>query len=102
MAAGLRQIIKTILTSLPAAGNIAMLLFLQFFMYACLGMYIFGNTKLGANYDTRGNFRDFPSAMKLLLQVSDLPCNIRREGGQSLVVGGPSLVMLEGKACNPL
>ena len=35
-------------------------------------------------------------------QVSDLPCNVRREGGQSLVIGGPSLVILEGKACNPL
>ena len=52
--------------------------------------------------------------------VSDLPCNVRREGGESLVIGGPSLVMLEGregipfsiggpslvilggKACNPL
>ena len=33
--------------------------------------------------------------------VSDLPCNIRREGGQSLVIGGPSLVILEGKECNP-
>ena len=35
-------------------------------------------------------------------QVSDPPCNVRREGGQSLVVGGSSLVSLEGKACNPL
>ena len=26
-----------------------------------------------------------------------LPCNIRREGGQSLVIGGPSLVIVEGK-----
>ena len=34
--------------------------------------------------------------------VSDLPCNIRREGGKPLVIGGPSLVILEGKACNPL
>ena len=34
--------------------------------------------------------------------VSDLPCNVRREGGQSLVVGGPSLVILEGNECNPL
>ena len=34
--------------------------------------------------------------------VSDLPCNIRREGGQSLVIGGSSLVILEGKACNSL
>ena len=29
--------------------------------------------------------------------VSDLSCNIRREGKQSLVVGGSSLVILEGK-----
>ena len=34
--------------------------------------------------------------------VSGLPCNVRREGGQSLVIGGSSLVILEGKACNPL
>ena len=35
-------------------------------------------------------------------KVSGLPCNIRREGGQSLVIGGPSLVIFEGKECNPL
>ena len=34
--------------------------------------------------------------------VSDLPCNIRGEGGQSLVIGGSSLVIFEGKACHPL
>ena len=37
-----------------------------------------------------------------LYLVSDLPCDVRREGGQSLVIGGSSLVILEGKACNPL
>ena len=36
------------------------------------------------------------------LQVSDLLCNIRREAGQSLVIGGSSLVILEGNACHPL
>ena len=34
--------------------------------------------------------------------VSDPPCNVRREGGQSLVIEGPSFVILEGKGCNPL
>ena len=34
--------------------------------------------------------------------VSDLPCDVRREGGQSLVIGGSSLVMLEGREGNPL
>ena len=39
---------------------------------------------------------------KHVRSVSDRPCNVRREGGKSLVIGGPSLVMSEGKACNPL
>ena len=34
--------------------------------------------------------------------MSDLPCYIRREVGQSLVIGASSLVILEGKPCNPL
>ena len=29
-------------------------------------------------------------------------CDVRREGGCSLVIGGPSLVMLEGKEGAPL
>ena len=37
----------------------------------------------------------------LLWRVTS-PCGVGREGGQSLVIGGPSLVILEGKACNPL
>ena len=44
----------------------------------------------------------FPEAISYMETVSDLPCNVRREGGQSLVIGGSSLVILEGKACNPL
>ena len=38
----------------------------------------------------------------LFHQVSGLPCNVRRDGGQSLVIGGSSLVILQGKACHPL
>ena len=37
-----------------------------------------------------------------IVSAHDLPCDVRREGGQSLVIGGSSLVTLEGKACNPL
>ena len=35
-------------------------------------------------------------------QARDLPCDVRREGGHSLVIGGSSLVMLEGRKGNPL
>ena len=34
--------------------------------------------------------------------VSEPLYSFRREGGQSLVIGGPSLVISEGKTCNPL
>ena len=43
-----------------------------------------------------------PAQQEIKNMVSDLPCNIRRERGQSLVIGGSSLVILQGKACNPL
>ena len=53
----------------------------------------------------------YPAGLGVVARVSeraralltpDRPCNIRREGGQPLVIGGSSLVILEGKACNPL
>ena len=51
-------------------------------------------------------FSNFEAWWKLRLgiddPVSDLPCNVRREAGSSLLIGGSSLVILEGKACNPL
>ena len=40
--------------------------------------------------------------MQVHLCLEVIPCNIRRKGGQSLVIGGSSLVLLEGKECNPL
>ena len=43
-----------------------------------------------------------PTATGCTAAVSDLPCNVRREGGQSLVIAGSSLVMVEGREGNPL
>ena len=51
---------------------------------------------VGSTYTSNGVF------VVSYRRVTSLPCNIRREGGQSLVIGGSSLVILEGKACNPL
>ena len=63
--------------------------------------YLFKKTKLskpsGSRYDTA-----MINECKKYGLVSDPPCNIRREGGQSLVIGASSLVILEGKACNPV
>ena len=73
------------------------------------GKYTIANA--GSPWPT--DFRDYPGGVESFDyyhgpitstygQVSDLPCKFRREGGSSLVIGGPSLVTLEGKACNPL
>ena len=45
---------------------------------------------------------DRADILRQWMRVSDLPCDVRREGGESLVIAGASLVMLEGKACHPL
>ena len=50
----------------------------------------------------RGDDDSKDTALFCLPNVRDRPCHVRREGGKSLVIGGPSLVILEGKACNPL
>ena len=55
----------------------------------------------GSIFRTVTDSMAYQAAVQFAL-VSDLPCNIRREGGQSLVIGGSSLVILEGTACNPL
>ena len=47
---------------------------------------------------TDGGTGDGDGVLRAAEQVSDRPCNFRREGGKSLVIGGPSLVILEGKA----
>ena len=53
-------------------------------------------------FPTPGGQVSVKCAQQWVTQVSDLPCKIRREGGQSLVTGGPSLVILEGREGNPL
>ena len=48
---GLQQIFKLFFVSIPAACNIVGLLCLIQFIYACLGMYLFGHTKVLPGFD---------------------------------------------------
>ena len=52
---------------------------------------------LGALSEFKGGVYEFE-----LRHVSDIPCNITREGGKSLVISGSSLVVLEGKGVQSL
>ena len=66
----LRVLMYTILSAIPGVSNIGLLLFLLMFMYACLGVTLYGDIESpygfpnGLNKYT--NFRNWPNAMLLL------------------------------------
>lgn len=68
-AKGLQLLFRTFLMSIPASINIVILMAVDFFIFANVGMYCFGNTKLGAYYDGRGSFKTFSDSLKLLFQM---------------------------------
>jgi len=68
-AKGIKLMVSALLCSLPAMYNVAVLLFLTFFVFAVLGMTLFGNIKFGEYYNKDANFRNFGSSMLLLMRV---------------------------------
>ena len=63
-AKSLRILFKTLVIALPALGNVSLLLFLVMFVYAVMGMQLFGNVMWpGDDYpDNTVNFTSFWSA----------------------------------------
>jgi hypothetical protein len=70
----LRVVFDTLVFSLPSIWNVAMLLFVVYYMYAIAGMYMLGGiqstSKNGINAQV--NFSDFGMAMLTLFRVSTL------------------------------
>ena len=67
---GLRQLLRTFFFSLPAIVNVASLLLLYFFIYAVLGMQLFGTLKHGAVVNDDANFEHFGNALSLVFRMS--------------------------------
>lgn len=67
-AKGLRVLMMTLLWSLPAFLNISCVLLLCMFIYAIIGMNLFGAMKLGEDLNYNANFQTFPLAMLLLFR----------------------------------
>eukprot|EP00940_MAST-03C_sp_MAST-3C-sp2_P001204 g1204.t1 len=63
----LRTLVISLYLSIPALGNISGLLTMLYFVYAVLGVMLFGNLELEAPHS---NFKNFPSAMLTLSRVS--------------------------------
>jgi len=68
-AKGLRTMLMTLLWSLPALGNVGAVLFMFMFIYAIIGMNLFGNIKFADQITRLANFRDFPTAMITLFRI---------------------------------
>ena len=69
-AKGLRTLLQTLLFSLPALVNVGSVLFLFMFIFAIMGMSLFGNTRHGEFLNRHSNFDSFPSALLLLIRIT--------------------------------
>jgi hypothetical protein len=68
---GLTTLFSTVLAVLPSAAYMIVLILLLFFVYAILGMQLFGDEPTThANYNEHNNFSDFVHSMKLLFQIT--------------------------------
>ncbi len=76
-AKGLRSLLQTLLFSLPALANVGSVLFLFFFVYAVIGMNLFGMIKEGNCIDRHANFSNIAMALLTLLRMvtgENWPC----------------------------
>jgi Ion transport protein len=69
-AKGLRTLLQTLVFSLPALVNVGSVLFLFMFIFAIVGMSLFGNTRYGEYLNQHANFDSFPSALLLLIRIT--------------------------------
>jgi len=49
MASGIRSLLDTVIQALPQVGNLALLFFLLFFIFAALGVELFGRLSIKIN-----------------------------------------------------
>ncbi|XP_076054052.1 sodium channel protein 1 brain-like isoform X2 [Oratosquilla oratoria] len=68
-AKGIRKLLFALIVSLPALFNIGALLFLITFIYAIIGMAVFGHVQRNGALDDLVNFETFGSSMMLLFRL---------------------------------
>ncbi|XP_018422918.1 PREDICTED: voltage-dependent T-type calcium channel subunit alpha-1I [Nanorana parkeri] len=75
MATGMRALLDTVVQALPQVGNLGLLFMLLFFIYAALGVELFGKLVCNADHPCEGmsrhaTFENFGMAFLTLFQVS--------------------------------
>ena len=66
----LKRLFETLYYSLPALGNVGSVLFLFFFIYAVMGMSLFGKVKHGETLNRHANFESFFGSLLVLFRMS--------------------------------
>lgn len=64
----IHKFVSTLVFSLPGAWNVFIVLFLVFFLYAIMGMALWGRVKFGQFINEDSNFTSFYMAMMMLLR----------------------------------
>lgn len=75
MAKGIRALLDTVMQALPQVGNLGLLFFLLFFIFAALGVELFGRLECDRQHPCQGlsehaNFRNFGMAYLTLFRVA--------------------------------
>ncbi|PIO33773.1 hypothetical protein AB205_0035470, partial [Aquarana catesbeiana] len=75
MAVGMRALLDTVLQALPQVGNLGLLFMLLFFIFAALGVELFGDLECNNSHPCEGlgrhaTFRNFGMAFLTLFRVS--------------------------------
>jgi hypothetical protein len=69
-AKGLRTLLQTLVFSLPALVNVGSVFFLFMFIFAIMGMSLFGHVKWGAYVNRHANFETISNAFLVLMRMS--------------------------------
>jgi hypothetical protein len=67
---GFKNIIKTLILTIPSLANIALLLFLLLVFYAITGMNVFGRVMLHGELTDKANFQTFSNALLTMIRCS--------------------------------
>jgi hypothetical protein len=68
-AKGLNALLRTLLLSVPALGNVGSVLFLFLFVWGCIGMTLFGGVRPGEYLGEDANFRNMGQALLTLFRM---------------------------------
>lgn len=107
-AQGLRTLFNTFILSIPALGNVMGVMLLFYFIFAIIGMNLFGKLKMEKDscLTRHANFQDFPTSMLVLTRMTtgeNWNCIMHATfvQGECVLVTGTNNTALDGRYFDP-